>query len=57
MKLSELINKAHEAMDRYGDIDVQIEEEEGMEGASETAVIPYGHGETYRLDFVVRGDY
>lgn len=57
MKLSELIYNAQIAMERYGDIDVQIEEEKGMEGASETAVISYGHGETYRPGFIVRGDY
>lgn len=57
MKLSELIYNTQVAMERYGDIDVRIEAEEGLEGVSETAVISGGNGEAYRPYFVVRGEY
>lgn len=57
MKLSELINNAHEAMDRYGDIDVWIEPEEDIEPASESTVLSSGYGEAYNPCFIVRGDY
>ena len=57
MKLSELINKAHEAMDRYGDIDVCIEPEEDIQPASESTVLSSGYGEAYNPCFIVRGDY
>ncbi|AFF27991.1 hypothetical protein phiYS61_33 [Weissella phage phiYS61] len=57
MKLSELINKAHEAMDRYGDVDVWIEPEEDIEPASEVVVLSSGYGEAYNPCFIVRGDY
>lgn len=56
MKLSELINNAHEAMDRYGDIEVWIDIPDDIGLAKETMVISES-GMNYKPAFIIEGDF